>query len=294
MLSYDWIKILLVIVAAVVALTVFFTMVGTRPGRYQVFEVYGYSDLSSGADSATFADRLKTGGVFSYDILNVEAETFDSSNYYGNVTYSARRTAGQGKVMFTTNRKTGNEADPEETYLMSAAGVGRNCVALDLTVYLNDCQNYLVRFFGDNWEENELDKEEAEKCFMRRNGKDKRYNYSYSSNREKGIEDEYARLERLRADYIFLEKKIAEGVITLVSMPDGADGEQVRAFGLGNLADLADLYYYTDEEGKPSTKEICLLIFDNDNDEGREAAWVENDLRYEPISFLRFLVETYG
>lgn len=290
MLSYDWIKIIVVIAVAVTALTVFFTMVRTRPNENQIFAAYGYTDLNEGSEAPSFAESLSK-GVFSYDVLEVESETFSTGGYYGDTTYTARRAAHQGTVMFTTTRSTQNEQFPEETYLIRSMMVG---MALDLNVYLTDCENYLIRFFGENWQSGPLKTSEAEKCFLNRNGKDKRYRSA--EKRAEGIEDEAARLEKLRTDFLFLQECLNDGRLFLVNVSVN-DEEHAYAFGLGNLKTLADLYYYTVESESGTsreTEEICLYLFRNDEDEGRDASKVVNDLRYEPVSFLRYLVENYN
>lgn len=295
MLSYDWIKIVITIVAAVVALAVFFTMVRTRPGEFQVFAVYAYTDLKSGGDSTDLAEKLQSGNVFSYDVLEVQSETFDTNGFYGEATYMARRTAGQGTAMFTTTRLTGNEALPEETFLARAAGTGDSCVALDLEIYLADCENYLKRFFSENWRTGPLDRAEAERCFLARNAKDKRYRSD--EKKAAGILDEVSRLEKLRTDYLRLLEYLGNGTLSLVPLQDGADGEQMRAFGLGGLSRISRLYYYTretDEGTTPDTAELCLFLFANDDDAGKPAEQVKNDLRFEPVSLLCYLAERYG
>lgn len=292
-LSYDWIKILALIAAAVTAICVLFTMIATRAGRYQVFSVYGYGNLRGGADSTGFAERLRSAEIFSYDVLEVESETFDTSSAYADMTFLARRTAGQGTAMFVSSEKTGNADAPDETWFDRAAGTGKECVALDLEIYLSDCENYLKRFFGEEYRTGELSEKEAEACFMKRNGKDRRYRFE--EKRAEGILAERERLLSLREDYLFVQSCLQDGTLSFFYRTDGEE-ETARAFLLTGLTNLSQLYSYSEErDGKTvwTSAGICLFLFRNDGDAGRPAGAVGNDLRYEPLSFVRYLVERY-
>ena len=59
LLSYDWLKIVAAILAAVLVICVFFTTVKTRPGKYHTFTVYGYRELVEGGDANGFLERLQ-------------------------------------------------------------------------------------------------------------------------------------------------------------------------------------------------------------------------------------------
>ena len=288
MLSYDWLKILAAIAAAVLFICVFFTTVSTRPGQHQVF---------AGESADGFMADLKESGVFSYDILEATQETFGTGQY-ADAAFTARRSAGEGTVMFTTTNRT-SEEDPEATVIGECLGGERAPMALDLDVYLQDCENYLIRFFGGDWREGALLEEEAEACFLKRNGKDRRFR-SEEKKRE-GILLEYERLEQLREDYLFLCARMEDGTLSYVDVKDDAEVVHHKAFALGKLASLRKYYFYT-ETTKTETEEVtvtsaanvCMFVFRNDEDEGKAARYVENDLRYEPISYLRALIERFG
>ncbi len=297
MLSYDWLKIIAAIAVAVLFICVFFTTVKTRPGDNQVFTVYGYRELVAGEQAGSLLDDFKKAGVFSYDILDTEQETFGTGQY-AEAAFTARRSVMKGTVMFTTTNRT-SEDDPSATVIKELLGGENHALALDLDVYLNDCQNYLVRFFGEEWETGTLDKAEAEACFQSRNGKDRRYRSE--AKKAEGILQEYDRLEQLRKDYSFVKQCVNDGTLPYVDVADENGALRHKAFALGKLADLRSYYYYTEtttsgeeETTIASSSNICLFLFRNDEDEGRSAKYVENDLRYEPISYVRALVERFS
>ena len=298
MFSYDWLKIVAAIVAAVLAICVFFTTVKTRPGTYHVFTVYGYRELVAGSAANNFLKELKDNGALSYDVLETSQETFGTGQY-SEAAFAARRSTAQGNVMFTTTNRT-SEEDETATVIGELLG-GENCpMALDLDVYLNDCQNYLIRFFGEEWEDGTLDKAAAEACFLARNGKDRRFRNE--EKRAEGVLQEYGRLEQLRRDYVYVCGCVENGTLSYVDVADEKGVLHHKAFALGKLAGLRDYYFYTEtttnEAGEEtvvtSSANVCLFLFSNDNDEGRDARYVENDLRYEPVSYVRALVERFG
>lgn len=296
MLSYDWLKIIVAIVAAVLGLSVFFTTVAPRPREHQIFTVYAYRELADGEDAMELADTLKQRAVFSYDILNVESESFGTGQY-SETAYVARMMAGEGTAMFTTTNSSVVTVDGEEreTTVLEEVTSGEDLnLTLDTVQYLTDCENYLIRFFGENWRTGDLNRSEAERCFLNRNEKDRRFRSE--EKRAAGIESEYKRLESLREDFALVSDKFADGTLSHAYVRDGGE-EYPRAFRLGKLKGLSRLYYYpVENDGKreSKTENICLVLFHRDDDAGKPAFFVENDLRYEAISFLRYLIDRYG
>lgn len=290
MLSYDWLKIIIAIVFAVLGLVVFFTTVETRPGKYREFQIYGYREILGGEASMNLGEEFLRRGVFSYDILNVEFETFGTGQY-SEATFTARRSAGEGTVMFTTT----NKIEDDQTVLERLTGGANARGVVDLAQYMTDCENYLVRFFGENWREGTLDAAEAERCFLNRNEKDKRFRSA--AKKAAGIEQEKQRLEKLRADYLVVSESFESGLLGFSYVADENGAQRANAVALGKLNRLKSFCYYAEETDGASVRSVanvCLLLFSNDGDAGKPASAVVNDLRYEPISFLKYLVSEYG
>lgn len=311
LLSYDWLKIIAAILAVVFLLIVFFTTIKTRAREEQIYTVYAYSTTDSvsnedpdmkllnGDDGGTFAEDALESGAFSYDILNVEYENLGSDSYSETI-FTARRMAGQGTVLFVSDYISPDK-DPEEVEPVSSLDLlfldATEGFALDTEQYLADCEAYLVRFFGEDWRGGTLDEEEAEACFLARNEKDNRYHLA--SQKAQGIEDEKQRLYKLREDYIFVtEKCFGTGVYTHTEVALGGDEEASGSYAvnIGALPSLKDLVYHNEARGEEyvrSSDDICLVLLVNDYDQGKGGD-VENDLRFETVSFLRYLFEEYG
>lgn len=287
LLSYDWLKILAAIAAAVLVLCVFFTTVRTRPRDGQVFYVYAYKDLSSGTDGIYLGDRILSQHVFSYEILSTSVESFQG-NSYGDAALTARRAAGEGTVMFVSDNDEYNEDGTIKTLsAFKNFAKSESDVFLDIEKYLADCEAYLMRFYGAEWRTGELNKDEADACFLARNKNDKRY--LTEKKLHAGLGDEYARFAKLREDYLELLALLENGTFSLSYSEDEGGKEVAYGIGLGNLSGLSDLYYYTVKRGDETVRTaetVNLMLFDNHNHGA--------DLKFETVSFLCYLAERYA
>ena len=66
LLSYDWIKIILVAVAMIVLWSLVFTMTATRVTNAQNFTIFNYTGTSANSRFNSYSSTLKEKGVFSY------------------------------------------------------------------------------------------------------------------------------------------------------------------------------------------------------------------------------------
>ena len=84
LLSYDWVKIVLSIVAGVVVWSLLFTTLGTRAtvGEQFVFNVYGNVYTRESTKNNDILNDLKAKGYFSYDVLSLSAETVSGAGQY--------------------------------------------------------------------------------------------------------------------------------------------------------------------------------------------------------------------
>ena len=284
-LSYDWIKIVCAIVAAIMFLLVLFTTIGAGTTSAQRFSVYGYLDLSYGDDAVDFANQVKSAHVFSYDILEVESENFTDGTY-SSAQLVTRRSTGDGDCMFVSNYK--EKEDSLSTLEQLVVGYGADFM-LDPALFLADCEAYLNGFYSD-WTAGTLDEARVKEAFLARNGKDKRFRSEES--KAQGIVQEKERLERLRRDYEYVISSFESGLLTYTTVTVEGEGETVTAqcaIGLGKLNKMTELYYYTvekDGETVRTAEDLTLILFDNKDWDG--------DLKYDTISFLRYVAQHYG
>lgn len=290
LLSYDWLKILVSVAAAVAALALFFTMVGTRPTSAQTFTVFCHAELSAGEDFNTLGDSLKNKGTFSYDILSVGTESF-SKNSSSSTVYSTRRAVGRGNVYFVPDEtpkyiEIGGETVVDESsneliYLSGGAvynGENGKGGFYDTAYFLEDCENYLKDFYDGDLD-NELNTEKVRECFLSRNGKDKRFRSK--AKKEKGVSQEQARIEQLREDYLFVKAALEEGTLSHIDYPNAKGEAYSFGISLSELKGLGKLVNYGTEGSAP----VALMILRNN--------YKDNNLRFEAVSFLKYLVEKY-
>ena len=285
LLSYDWLKILLSVVAAVAVLVVFFTMVGTRPSSAQTFTVFCHEDLTAGSDFHTLADTLENEEVFSYDILSVGTESFSKGS--SSTIFSTRRTVGTGNVYFVPdeaqkyNEEDGKliEDSNQLVYLSGGTvyhGEGSQGSYYDTKYFLEECENYIAKFYKNG----ELNEPAVRECFLNRNGKDKRFRTK--AKKEAGIEQEKARIKKLHDDYEFVMNAFADGTLSHIDERKNAEGETYNfGISLAGLKGLGELVTFNTEGSAP----VALMILRNN--------YKDNNLRYETVSFLRYLVKEY-
>ncbi len=303
LLSYDWLKILGVIAAAVAALYVFFTMITYRPTIAQVYTVYTYGGLRIGQDSSSFVGTLRSQERFSYDILEVEMENFDAGSL-GEQALVARRGMLEGDAVFAANDAGEGEVTPFELLCNNYSAYNAETDTLrgfyNISALLNEAEDYLRTFFddpataADETLTGDVIAAAVEEAFYRRNGADRRFRTD--AQRTAGIVAEKARILSIRANYLAVKGAIDSGAISIVPYTVEVDrvveGEKKTeeknfgvAIGLGKLAGLGDLFFY-DSDGKIATEELCLLFFDN--------GYRTEEAKYENLALVNYLLDTYA
>ena len=165
--------------------------------------------------------------------------------------------------------------------------------------YFTSCAEYLGRFFQNGRAgrfKRTLDKSAAETNFRSRIKGDKRY--KNETQIAAGLEEEYVRLENLRTSfntvYEWTHNDSADDPIELrtvtMTYTDASDKEQTAewtfAFDLGNVRNLSE--FVADTSVSPATSEnMCMAVM-------RSGSSSEEDLRYEPFTFLTYLAEEFG
>lgn len=290
MLSYDWLKIIGASALAALFFCVFFMMIATRPADGQKFYVYAYNGLYGGADFNRLGDDLKNKNAFGYDVLDTGSEVFSSGGIYGNTVFQARRTSGEGRVMFVSDRRTEDEQGKMNSDLLGFlenAGTEKESFDgfLDPQAFLSETEEYLKSFFGNELT-GELNEERARDAFMKRNGRDKRYRSA--EKKEAGVRQEEARLEKLKNDYLEVKSAVDCKRLEYATYTGYNEKEHVMGFSVKSLNLTPLVYYVAEEEGMQIRKnsDIVLCLFDNGTREG--------DLKYETVNFLSYLLNTYG
>ena len=163
--------------------------------------------------------------------------------------------------------------------------------------YFADCEAYLNRFYNGDWKNGEPDEDAMRANFDERTEGDKRY--KNDAQRAIGREQEVARIQNLRNAYAKVNEWLTSGsadspisikTTELLVKDAGGEPETVEwqyAFDLSNIDNLTDFISYQTEDGTGTKEGLCMVIL-NTGSSGEE------DLRYEPITFLEYLVKTYA
>lgn len=303
MLSYDWIKIIAICAAIVVFWVLIFTMTATKPTIGQEFGIYAYPGIEFSAEKTGNLKKMREEGALSYDILEY------SMNSYGgrsdaNTVLSAHIPAGTADIVFTNDTDLydeNNALKQSSGYKVFTKSFRSYCVWMGdvgaqvggytyRSNYFKDCENYLKRFYGEDFENGALNKEAAESNFRTRMKKDKRF--KNETQIREGLEQEYERLENLRDSYVRLQALFADGTIGVRTIEvgtgeTGEDGKEIMekwtyALDLSNVPNITYLLSNTEKDG--TNADICMSII-------HSGSSGEEDRRYEPISYLIYLVD---
>ncbi len=289
LLSYDWLKMIVAAVAVVASVVVLFTMITTRPTVAQRYIVYSMGGLVPGRDSAYLSESLE--GEFSYDILDISMENFAEGSM-GNSTFSARRSVLEGSALFVSDEPS--DADTPSTFTsICQSGISqmntpdeRMALFLDFDRLMLDCEDYLMNFYGEDWENCATpDMGRVRVCFMQRNGSDKRF--KTDAQKEAGVQSEAARIALIRENYLAVREAFEKGGLSTVGYhSEYVDRTYNVGINLSKLTGIADLFYYENADHKISTEKLTLLFFNNGEEGG--------DSKYENFNFLGYLLRTYA
>ncbi len=295
LLSYDWLKMIIAAAAAVVSIIVLFTMIETRPTVAQKYTVYSIGGLVPGRGSAYLVESLD--GEFSYDILDISMENFAEGSM-GNTSFGARRGVLEGNALFVSDY-TAEEDGLSPFASICQSGLSQQFTPdehiglfLDLDALMRDCEDYLMDFYGEDWEHNEEpDMGRVRACFMKRNGSDKRF--KTDAQKEAGVQSEAARIALIKENYLAVREAFEKGGISTVGYhsefdfrDEHIDHTYTVGINLGKLTGISDLFYYEDADHKISTEKLTLLFFNNGDEAG--------DAKFENFNFLGYLLRTYA
>ncbi len=299
-LSYDWLKIIAVIVAGILLWSVIFTMTATRITSAQQFTVFNhYANVSlSNTSFYDHYDDAMENGVFSYEVL--ETNTLDlasSDESYIFTLADTRLTTGEGDMMFVPNIPDADYVDSDTPYTYAESFLMRygDTTIVDWDKYLTGVRAYLNEYYGDYQDDAAtLDTAKAEKDFRARvkETRDKRYRREKAI--KQGVQDELARFEKYRAALLQFEGYLDSGVIVLQTLSCGGESWTYEGNFILNLcpdesqtSKLKDLVAYTltDENGDTyrTAQDMCVMLFD--------AADGDEDFDCEAILYINSVLE---
>ena len=258
MLSYDWIKILLTIAAAIFVWLLIFTMTATRITPAQQFTACNYLGNVSFMETKFFDlyNKAYRDGIYSYEVIETNYNDFASNAEYANTLMAARFGTSEGDFMFapiTPNPSSGKikdevtgEVSYKYTYAESALiGYWTYYYNLDPESengYFHQMEEYLNVYYNGDWTKKEnVNKEKIEQDFRKRTKWDKRF--KTDKQKKQGVKDDIARIESYRDALEEFYGYVNEGIVefTKVSLKDiGSQKYSIEGVYYLNLCPSSD------------------------------------------------------
>ena len=318
MLSYDWIKIVALVVALIVAWWFIFSATATKITPAQEFSVFNYLGTHSGDKYSDLVRGVKKDKALSYDILKVNTFDLTVGKSETDTILSARLQTNEGDILFVphslegVDEKTKYPTDGEESYTptyLQQFLTGYYYAAAELddpeNGFLTRMNAYLSPFYHGDLENGELDESAVKTAFTKRIKKLKDKRFKTEKQKNAGFQKELARVEQLKKNYFQFLEYLESGVVALeetfyyVQTYDGKVEKRTGKYAVNlspnkNNEKLMDVaYYYKEEEDEdgfthsvPTTENMCAVVLDV----------VGNKYEYsifETVSFLCYLIENY-
>lgn len=289
MLSYDWIKIIVVAAAIIVAWMLIFTMTATRITPAQQYTVFNY-DGNRGFQFTQFEkayDDAFERDIFSHEVL--EATTYDMTTTGDNLhtVMDSRLQTDEGDAIFVSNEwdpDTAIENDDDEivgyeyTYLQTFI-LRYSYYLYDINDYLTYMEGYLNQYYNGDYENGVLDEAKVEADFRAREKNDKRF--KKESQKKEGVLKDIERIQKYRDALVKFYENIDKQYIALQETTftyedeDGNEQTETVTYSINlcpNVDTMGGLKKYasyiktvTDENGKElyvdSAENMQLCLF---------------------------------
>ena len=243
MLSYDWLKIIGLCVAAIFFWTLVFTVSATRITTAQQFTVINYFGNAGMVNTSFSKDFTKAfnDGLFSYEVIDISEVDVGGNAEMGATLMQTRVATEEGDVVFVPDlTDAGSEYEIngekyQDTYLQNLVrNYGWNLENLDRKQagsFFNRLEAFLNEYYGNYAEENAtLNTEKVKQDFLARVAKNKDKRFKTDAQKEKGIRDEIKRVEKYRNALIEFDGYLESGLVQLTAT-------QVRNIETGELSE---------------------------------------------------------
>ena len=308
MLSYDWIKIVVVVVAAVFFWSLLFTMTATRctDGESFYLVVYEGVKTSNSSSNAKYLDDMNGEGAFSYDVLSRSVTEITSTGQYSaSYMLSLRLSTHEGDVFLSGGgndlKKAQEEGNAEIESVAQIQYLVNNGILQSIDDLLASAKGYCTKSFitenGDGtYTVNEKEIEKYFREYRIKSARNYKKTYHTEAQIAEGVKKEVERIETIYKNYLFLTKAIetTKGTendflwYTAQMYRETDDGEvkykDTKAYGIdlskvkGGSKEVENQWFLIDEEGKTTTDGLVLAVFDY--------AQYQPDMQYETLSFL--------
>ena len=310
MISYDWIKMVVLVVAIVFLWVLAFTIGSPRASKGQTFGIFYFhgGDYRYSANPTELGENMKKEGVFSYDVLDFNVREIGET--YAEILLTSN-SVQEGDVMITVDHPKGIE-ELNSPFRILIDGYGE--IFYDYYDLIADAKEYCLAngFVYANNGTYLLNEQKITEYFVERMQKDPRFRDENSQRYKDGIQGEIERIKRVWNNAVMLEDcltahpeiKYSYLRYTQSSLVDASaldeelvanEKEKVYGINLGRLTGgqqviTSDFYYNLyDEEGKvigSSAEGIVLCVYDY--------YVYQPHLQFETLSFVNSIIAKYS
>lgn len=316
MLSYDWLKILAIIVAVIFAWALVFTTTATRITPAQQFTVMNYyanTSLDGGSFYNTY-QKAFTDGVFSHEVLETTTVDLTVSEEHASTLLQARMAVSEGDVIFIPDSLDFNasyEQDGQtlyDTHLQTfLRGYGYALYNLDPTAedgFFKQMENYVNGYYIGGYENGQLNEEKVEKDFLARIKKNKDKRYKKQAQIDAGIKADKQRIQKYAQALTDFYGYWNEGLVSFTNV-QAIDREQDNKVifegqyflnlcpNEATMVGLKDIFGYETQVTNEETGETQTVISAvNMNVAFFKFAGVEEGFAYESLLFVNHIIRT--
>lgn len=316
MLSYDWLKILIVVIAAIFVWSLLFTTTATRctDGENFYLVVYEGVKTTNASSNAKYLDDMTNEGAFSYDVLSRSVTEISSTGQYSaSYMLSLRLSTHEGDVFLSGGgndlRKAQEEGKAEIETVAQVQYLVNNGILQSIDDLLVAAREYCTKSFitenGDGtYTVNEKEIEKYFREYRIRSARNYKKTYRTEAQITEGVKKEIERIETIYKNYLYITKAIEKTKGTendflwyTAKMYRETEGGEVKykdtkAYGIdlskvkGGSEEVESQWYLIDKEGKITTDGLVLTVFDYTQ--------YQPDMQYETLSFLAHTLRKFG
>ena len=310
-LSYDWLKIVGIAVAAIFFWTLVFTTSATRITPAQQFTVINYwGNVSINQTFSSDFSKAFNDGLFSYEVLEITEVDVGGNSEIGATLMETRVSTEEGDVVFVPNiERAGSEYTINgqtytDTCLQSLVRSYRWALTnLDRKAedgYFKQLERFLNQYYTDGYTNDVLNEERIKQDFLKRIAKNKDKRFKKDEQVQQGIQNEIARVKKYRDALIEFDGYLASGLVEMTNtvINDTKTGEKifegVYAINIcpnpDKMPKLNDLVAYKEEvikDGevqapKLSAKDMHVAIMNFDG--------IEESFEYESLLYINHVI----
>jgi hypothetical protein len=329
MLSYDWIKIIALAVAAIVVWSLVFTMTATRITAAQQFTVMNYrgTSLTNKFSEHYYSGLQKNSRIFSHEVIELTVvDSTTGGDDMVDTLLDTRLQTDEGDVIFAADidnpkKKYKEEGSDEVKYLSYLEtflyGYYRFAMPIDgENGYLAQMENYVNKYYGGDYKTGTIDAAKIEKDFRARIKKNGDKRYKTDKEIKKGIKDDIKRVEMYKNGLVDFLSYLDQGYIELtttkleftngkqnvtfeaaysVNLCPTGEGHTDSATNKPYMDKLKEVVYYLDKrpDEKDPEKTVKVASAENMNLVFLRTPKMNGNYIFESVLYVNSLVKTY-